>query len=110
MRAICRIARELFVKVALIGDDKQLKAVEAGKPYQELQKYGMQTAIMNKIIRQKNPELKEAVYNSLNGAIDSAFKKIEKDIYEVQDQVKDKKDGIIKMASIHWVTLDDKKR
>jgi ATP-dependent exoDNAse (exonuclease V) alpha subunit len=110
LRAICRIARELFVKVALIGDDKQLKAVEAGKPYQELQKYGMQTAIMNKIIRQKNPELKEAVYNSLNGAIDSAFKKIEKDIYEVQDKVKDKKDGIIKMASIHWVTLDDKKR
>ena len=108
--AICRIARELFVKVALIGDDKQLKAVEAGKPYQELQKYSMQTAIMNKIMRQKNPELKEAVYNSLNGAIDSAFKKIEKDIYEVQDKVKDKKDGIIKMASIHWVTLDDKKR
>lgn len=108
--AICKIARELFVKVALIGDDKQLKAVEAGKPYQELQKHGMQTAIMNKIIRQKNPELKEAVYNSLNGAIDSAFKKIAKDIYEVQDKVKDKKDGIVKMASIHWVTLDDKKR
>jgi ATP-dependent exoDNAse (exonuclease V) alpha subunit len=65
IEAICKIANETFVKVALIGDRKQSKSAEAGNPYSELQKRGMNTVEMNEIVRQKNDNLKSAVYDSI---------------------------------------------
>jgi hypothetical protein len=51
----------------LIGDDApgkqvgQHTAVEAGRPFQQLQAAGMKTAHLNRIYRQKDPELKQVV-------------------------------------------------
>jgi len=48
-------------KVLLIGDIRQHQGVEAGKPFEQLQQSGMQTAMLDRIVRQKNPALRQAV-------------------------------------------------
>lgn len=48
-------------RVILIGDTRQHQAVEAGRPFQQLQETGMHTAKLDQIVRQKDPELKAAV-------------------------------------------------
>jgi ATP-dependent exoDNAse (exonuclease V) alpha subunit len=48
-------------RVLLVGDTRQHEAVEAGRPYKQLQEAGMQTARLGEIVRQKDPSLKGAV-------------------------------------------------
>lgn len=48
-------------KVLLIGDVRQHQGVDAGKPFEQLQKSGMRTAVLDRIVRQKDPELLKAV-------------------------------------------------
>ena len=68
-RDLLRIANALRLpRVVLVGDAKQLDAVDAGKPFAQLQAAGMKTAVMDNILRQKDPDLKAAVEASLAGA------------------------------------------
>ena len=55
--------------MVLVGDEKQLDAVDAGKPFAQLQAAGMRCAVMDEIVRQREPVLKEAVEASLAGDI-----------------------------------------
>jgi len=48
-------------KVLLIGDVRQHQGVDAGKPFEQLQASGMQSALLDLIVRQKDPELLKAV-------------------------------------------------
>ena len=49
-RDLLRIAGELRIpKLVLVGDAKQLDAVDAGKPFAQLQQAGMRTAVMDEI-------------------------------------------------------------
>ena len=48
-------------KVLLIGDMRQHQAVDAGKPFEQLQRAGMQTAQLDTIVRQRDPQLLKAV-------------------------------------------------
>jgi conjugative relaxase-like TrwC/TraI family protein len=48
-------------KVLLIGDIRQHQGVDAGKPFEQLQQAGMQTAELDQIVRQRNPQLLKAV-------------------------------------------------
>ena len=48
-------------RVLLIGDTHQHQAVDAGKPFEQLQDAGMRTAQLDQIMRQKDPELLKAV-------------------------------------------------
>ena len=60
--ALLRVARALKVaRVVLVGDTKQLKAVDAGQPFRLLQKAGMSMATMKEVKRQRDPELRAAV-------------------------------------------------
>ena len=69
-RGLLRIAGELRIpKLVLVGDAKQLDAVDAGKPFAQLQQAGMKTALMDEIMRQRDPGLKAAVEASLAGEI-----------------------------------------
>ncbi len=68
MEALLRIARALGVgRVALVGDTAQLRAVDAGQPFRVLQKAGMVTAVMDEVLRQKDPELKTAAGRAREG-------------------------------------------
>jgi conjugative relaxase-like TrwC/TraI family protein len=48
-------------KVLLIGDIRQHQGVDAGKPFEQLQESGMRSAVLDRIIRQKDPLLLKAV-------------------------------------------------
>ena len=104
-RALLRIANELRVpRVVLVGDAKQLDAVDAGKPFAQLQAAGMQTAVMDEIMRQRDPALKEAVEASLRGDVARAFAKLGSNIAEV------KPDNIAGAVAARWLRLDAEAR
>ena len=48
-------------KVLLIGDVRQHQGVDAGKPFEQLQESGMRSAALDRIVRQRDPELLKAV-------------------------------------------------
>ncbi len=48
-------------RVLLVGDTRQHEAVEAGCPSAQLQEAGMKTVRLDHILRQRDPELKQAV-------------------------------------------------
>ena len=82
-RDLLRIASELRVpRVVLVGDAKQLDAVDAGKPFAQLQAAGMQTAVMDEIMRQRDLALKEAVEASIEGDIRRAFDRLGANVAE----------------------------
>jgi ATP-dependent exoDNAse (exonuclease V) alpha subunit len=60
-------------RVILVGDKRQHEAVEAGRPYQQLQEAGMQTARLHESVRQKDPALKEAVEKLARGEVREAI-------------------------------------
>ena len=104
-RNLLRIAREIRLpKVVLVGDGKQLDAVDAGKPFVQLQKAGMKTATMDRIMRQKDADLREAVEASLKGDIRKAFKKLGSNIEEV------KPDNLAGAAAARWLRLSPEDR
>ena len=85
MRNLLRIATTLRLpRVVLVGDEKQLGAVEAGKPFEQLKVAGMQTAVMDDIVRQRDAELKAAVKASLTGDVKGAFAKLGDNIRQVE--------------------------
>ena len=104
-RDLLRIASELRIpRVVLIGDAKQLDAVDAGKPFAQLQAAGMQTAVMDEIMRQRDPALKEAVEASLAGEIGKAFEKLGPNVAEV------KPDNIGGAVAARWLALSPEAR
>jgi conjugative relaxase-like TrwC/TraI family protein len=56
---LCRIGPQ--DKVLFIGDIRQHQGVDAGKPFEQLQQAGMQTAQLDQIIRQRDPQLLKAI-------------------------------------------------
>lgn len=56
-------------RALLVGDTRQHEAVEAGRPYKQLQEAGMQTARLGEIVRQTDPSLKEAVEHFARGDV-----------------------------------------
>ena len=61
-------------RVLLVGDTRQHEAVEAGRPYQQLQEAGIETARLDEIVRQKDPALKEVVEQLSRGEVREAMK------------------------------------
>ena len=99
-RDLLRIADTLRVpRVVLVGDEKQLDAVDAGKPFAQLQGAGMKCAAMDEIVRQREPALKEAVEASLAGDIRKAFEKLGDNVAEV------KADNLAGAAAARWLAL-----
>ncbi|WP_035355126.1 MobF family relaxase [Edaphobacter aggregans] len=60
-------------RVLLIGDTRQHQAVEAGRPFEQLQEAGMRTAKLDEIVRQKDPALKSAVEMLATGQVSAAL-------------------------------------
>ncbi len=105
MRNLLRIAKELRLpRVVLVGDEKQLDAVDAGKAFAQLQGAGMETATMDRIMRQRNPELKAAVEASLAGEIEKAFGKLGGNVAQVEP------DNIAGAVAARWLKLSPEMR
>ena len=75
-------------RVLLVGDVRQHEAVEAGRPYHQLQEAGMHTARLDEIVRQKDPALKEAVEQLARGEVREAIHNLERQgrVHEIEDR------------------------
>ena len=65
-------------RVLLVGDRRQHEAVEAGRPFAQLQDAGMKTVKLEEIVRQKDPELKQVVEQLARGEVREAVQGLER--------------------------------
>jgi ATP-dependent exoDNAse (exonuclease V) alpha subunit len=74
-------------RVVLVGDVRQHQAVDAGRPYEQLQQAGMLTARLEEILRQKDPALKETVEQLAHGHVREAIGSLERQgrVHEIAD-------------------------
>jgi conjugative relaxase-like TrwC/TraI family protein len=64
-------------RVLLVGDKRQHEAVEAGRPFAQLQQAGMKTISLDQIVRQKDPELRNVVEQLARGEVGAAIKSLD---------------------------------
>jgi len=84
MERVLREAEAAGARVILLGDTAQTKAVEAGKPFEQLQAAGMATAKMDEILRQDNQALRKAATLAAKGEVSESLKYVPT-IIEIQD-------------------------
>jgi len=82
-------------RVLLVGDTRQHEAVEAGRPYHQLQEAGIATARLHDIVRQKDPALRDVVESLSRGQVKEAMEKL-----DAQGRVHEIVDRDERMASI----------
>ena len=105
VRELLRISEVLRLpRVVLVGDAKQLDAVDAGKPFAQLQAAGMKTAVMEEILRQRDQDLKAAVEATLSGDVRRAFEKLGTGVVEVRP------DNLAGAAAARWLALPPEAR
>ncbi|WP_339145160.1 MobF family relaxase [Pseudoalteromonas galatheae] len=99
-------SRKTNARLLLVGDKAQLSAVEQGMPFEQLQNEGISLAVMSNIQRQKNEDIRRAVFSAINGDVEGAFSSIKKSsskdtgIVKVEDGQKR-----IEQAAEHYVEL-----
>jgi conjugative relaxase-like TrwC/TraI family protein len=64
-------------RVLLVGDRRQHEAVEAGRPFAQLQDAGMVTVRLDEIVRQKDPGLKRVVEQLARGHVHEAVESLD---------------------------------
>ena len=75
-------------RVLLVGDTRQHEAVEAGRPFAQLQDAGMRTAKLDEIVRQRDAALKQVVEQLAQGQVGEAVQGLERQgrVHEVANQ------------------------
>ena len=104
MRDFLTIVDTVQSRALLVGDKKQLGAIEAGKPFAELQKLLMPPAIVDEVIRQRDPDLKQAVYQTIAGNVQGALRTLGKNI-EVHDR-----SALARTAGAYWLGRSPEER
>ena len=65
-------------RVVLVGDVKQLGSIEAGAAFRQLQEHSaLKTSALDVIVRQKDEQLRAAVYDALRGDPSAALAKVD---------------------------------
>jgi conjugative relaxase-like TrwC/TraI family protein len=75
-------------RVLLVGDTRQHEAVEAGRPFAQLQDAGMRTAKLDEIVRQRDAALRQVVEQLAQGRVGEAVQGLERQgrVHEVKGQ------------------------
>jgi ATP-dependent exoDNAse (exonuclease V) alpha subunit len=75
-------------RVLLVGDTRQHEAVEAGRPYHQLQEAGIATARLDEIVQQRDPPLREVVEKLSRGQVKEAMEKLDAQgrVHEIFDR------------------------
>lgn len=82
-------------RVLVIGDTRQHQGADAGRPFEQMQDAGMRTSQLNQIVRQKDPELLNAVQHLATGRTEEGVR-----LLRVQGRVTEVKDGNERIAAI----------
>jgi len=65
-------------RVLFVGDTRQHEAIEAGRPFAQLQEAGMKTVRLDQIVRQRDPELRQVVEQLAHGQIGEGVANLER--------------------------------
>ncbi|WP_052049948.1 MobF family relaxase [Leptolyngbya sp. KIOST-1] len=84
--ALVTKAQAQQARVVLVGDTRQLSAVEAGNPFKSLQQAGMATAYLTQSLRQKNQQIKAGVDLIAAGEIAAGVRQLKPYIHQVSSQ------------------------
>lgn len=104
LEKLVRLANRLEVqRFVMIGDRKQLGAVDAGKPFDILQKTGMKTAPMNLNTRARDETLRHAQYAAQSGDIDRALALLKPNTIETSGD-------LARTAAEQWLALPQAER
>nr|WP_198297677.1 MobF family relaxase [Bordetella genomosp. 9] len=109
MERLLQRAEAAGARVVLLGDTGQTKAIEAGRPFHQLQDEGMSTALMADIIRQKNPHLKEAVELAAVGNVPASLDVLTTKLQSVH-QISDNAERYDKIAQRYATLAPDDRR
>ena len=102
MKTLLEKADREQAKVVLVGDVKQLGSVEAGAAFRQLQENApVRTQVLDEIVRQRDAELKAAVYDAIRGDARAALEKV-----EVREIVHQRGDGTVDKAQSHRDRLE----
>lgn len=85
MHQVLRAAEASQARVVLIGDVQQLKAVEAGRPFAQLQEARIARVEMGEIQRQNDACLKHAVELAAKGNVEHSLVVLSKHIHQIDD-------------------------
>lgn len=103
MLTLVELANKLDFKLALVKDDRQLGAVEAGKPAEVMQAAGLPTAIMTENLRSKTPQLLEAAALANEGRTGDAFRRLRSTVTEAPGRM-------VEEAVARWIGKPDEER
>ncbi|MEZ5696329.1 MAG: MobF family relaxase [Sphingomonadaceae bacterium] len=102
MLGLFRIADKLGVeRIALVGDKAQIKAIEAGRPFAQLQE-NLQATRLSENRRQRDPQMREVVRLLREGSIAEACNALGGRLMEIADPAR--------AAADHWLGLPPKQR
>ncbi len=105
MHSLARITQATGIaRVALVGDKAQLRSVEAGQPFRVLQKAGMETAVMDEVMRQRDESLKAAVLHMIDQKPELAIEELGPGVLEMDA------DELGSHAAALWLDLDRRAR
>ena len=94
-------------KLVLVGDTKQLSAIEAGKPYKLLLENGLESKTLDILMRQKDEKLKSAVRHMTQDNVAASFDKLKDSIIEAHSDGPDKGMSISEVVVDLWATKRD---
>ncbi len=104
-RALLRIADRLEVaRLVLVGDSRQLRGVQAGQPFRQMQQAGMGVAEMDELRRQSDPNLKAAIGDMIEGEPSAALERLGSNLLELPAE------EIAGMAAALWLRLSPEAR
>jgi conjugative relaxase-like TrwC/TraI family protein len=83
-----------YDRVVLVGDTRQHQAVDAGRPFEQMQDAGMRTARLDEIVRQKDPALRETVEELARGDVRKGIARLDElgrvhEISEPQERMRE---------------------
>jgi len=87
---LLRAAERADARMVMVGDVMQLASVDAGRAFSQLQDNGMKTFVLDQIVRQQNPTLRQAVEHGAKGDASTMLDLIERgggQIIQVGQQV-----------------------
>ena len=88
LEQLMTIVEKHDARLILTGDRKQTHAVEAGKPFEQLQDAGMTKAYLTEIKRQRNEEIRAAVVHAANNEVPAAISVLKSTVVEVKQDAK----------------------
>lgn len=88
MTSLMAMAERAGAKVAFVGDRLQLNAVEAGKPFEVMQRAGVAGAEMTEISRQRVDDLRAAVAAAVQRENGVALARLESRVTEIPERDK----------------------